>query len=91
VISGLSNHENGTLRQEISKLSMVCSMFSRSGWSVIRSVLLAEGGTSKKRLSPHLHKVPTWSNKVSPLTFQMALVNVVRKYSKRCHQQHQTG
>jgi hypothetical protein len=30
--------------------------------------------TSKERLSPHLHKVPSWSNKVSPQTLQMALV-----------------
>jgi hypothetical protein len=29
---------------------------------------------SKKRPSPHLHKVPTRSNKVSPRTFQTALV-----------------
>jgi hypothetical protein len=48
--------------------------FSRSGWSDVRSVSLANGGTSKKRPSPHLHKVPTWSNKVSPRTFQTGLV-----------------
>jgi hypothetical protein len=36
--------------------------------------MLAKGGTSKKRLSPHLQKVLTESNKVSRLTFQMALV-----------------
>jgi hypothetical protein len=48
-------------------------MFSRSGWSIVRSALLAKGGTLKKRLSPHLHKVLTWSNKVSPLTLQIAL------------------
>jgi hypothetical protein len=28
---GFSNHEKEALRQEISKYSMVCSMFSRSG------------------------------------------------------------
>jgi hypothetical protein len=39
---GFSNHEKGTLRQEILKWSMVCSTFSRSGWSVERSSLLAE-------------------------------------------------
>jgi hypothetical protein len=27
----------------------------RSGWSVVRSASLANGGTSKKRPSPHLH------------------------------------
>jgi hypothetical protein len=53
---------------------MVCSMFSRSGWSAVISASLAKGGTSKKRPSPHLHKVPTRSNKVSPRNFQTALV-----------------
>jgi hypothetical protein len=33
--------------------------FSRSGWSVERSASLSKGGTSKKRLSPYLHEVPT--------------------------------
>jgi hypothetical protein len=47
---------------------------SRCGWSVVRSTSLAKGGTSKKRPSPHLHKVPTQSNKVSPRTLQTALV-----------------
>jgi hypothetical protein len=48
--------------------------FSRSGWSVVRSASLAKGGTWKKRQSPHLHKFPTRSNKVSPRTLQTALV-----------------
>jgi hypothetical protein len=48
--------------------------FSRSAWSVIRSALLAKGGISKKRPSLHLHKVLSWSNKVSPRTFQTTLV-----------------
>jgi hypothetical protein len=52
----------------------VCSTFSRSGWNVVRNVSLAKGGTSKKRPSPHLHKVPTRSNKVSPRTYQTAHV-----------------
>jgi len=38
---------------------MVCSTFSRSEWSVVRSASLAKGGTSKRRLSPHLHNVLT--------------------------------
>jgi hypothetical protein len=67
---GPSNHEKRAPRQEISKWSTVCSTFSISGWSVVRSASLAKGGTSKKRRSPHLHKVPTRSNKVSPRTFQ---------------------
>jgi hypothetical protein len=70
---GFYVHEKGALKQEISKWSTVCSTFTRSGWSVVRSASLAKGGTSNKRLSPHLHKVPTRSNKVSPWTFQTAL------------------
>jgi hypothetical protein len=34
---GFSNHGKGAQRQEISKWSSVCSTFSRSGWSVVRS------------------------------------------------------
>jgi hypothetical protein len=52
-------------------------MFSRSGWSVVRSVSLAKGGTSKKRPSSHFHKIPTQRNNMSPLTFQMALVLLI--------------
>jgi hypothetical protein len=37
---GISNHETGAPRQEISKWSTVCSTFSRSGWSVVRSASL---------------------------------------------------
>jgi hypothetical protein len=36
--------------------------FSRSGWGVVRSVSLAQGGTSKNRPSPHLHEFPTRNN-----------------------------
>jgi hypothetical protein len=50
----------------------VCSTFTRSGWSVVRSASLTKGGTSSP--SPYLHKVPTRSNKVSPRTLQTALV-----------------
>jgi hypothetical protein len=60
---GFSNQREGAPRQEISKWLTVCSMFSRSGWSVVRSASFAKGGTSKKRPSPHLHKFPTRSNK----------------------------
>jgi hypothetical protein len=69
-----SNYEKGALRQEISKWSTVCSTFLRSGWSVVRSASLAKGGTSKKRQSPHLHKVSIRGNNVSPRTFRTALV-----------------
>jgi hypothetical protein len=57
---------------------IVCSKFSRGGWSIVRSASLAKGGTSKKRPSPHLHKVPTRNNKVSPWNFQTALVFSLR-------------
>jgi hypothetical protein len=67
---GFSNHKKGAMKQEISKWSTVSSMFLRSGWSA----MLAKGGTSKKRPSLHLHKVLIWSNKVSPRTFQTALI-----------------
>jgi hypothetical protein len=42
---GLSNHEKGAPRQEISKRSSVCSTFSTNGRSVVRSATLAKGGT----------------------------------------------
>jgi hypothetical protein len=71
---GFSNHEKGAPRQEISKWSTVCSKFSRSGWSVVRSASLAKGDTSKTISSPHLHIVPTRSNKLSPRTLQTSLV-----------------
>jgi hypothetical protein len=71
---GFSNHEKGSPKHEISKRSTVYSTFSRSGWSVVRNATLAKGGISKKRPSPHLHKSPTRSNKVSPRTLQTALV-----------------
>jgi hypothetical protein len=69
-----TNHKKRAPRQEISKWSTVCSTFSRSGWSVVRSASLAEGGASKKRQLQHLHKVPTRSSKVGPRTLQTALV-----------------
>jgi hypothetical protein len=36
------NHEKGAPRQEISKWSTGCSMFSRSGWSIVRNASLAK-------------------------------------------------
>jgi hypothetical protein len=71
---GFPDHEKGALKQEISKWSTMCKTFSRSGWSFVRSASLAKGGTSKKRPSPHIHEVPTRSNKVGPRTLQKALV-----------------
>jgi hypothetical protein len=71
---GFSNYEKGASRQEFSKWWTVCSTFWRSGWSVVRSASLSKGDTSKKRPSPHLFKVPTRSNKVTPRTLLRALV-----------------
>jgi hypothetical protein len=71
---GFSNHEKAAPTQEILKLSTVYSTFTRNGWNVVRSASLANGGISKKRPSPHLHKVPTRSNKVNPRTLQTALI-----------------
>jgi hypothetical protein len=65
---GFSNHEKGAPGQEISKWSTVCGTFSRSGWSVIRRESLIKGDSSRKRPSPHLHKVSTRSNKLRPRT-----------------------
>jgi hypothetical protein len=42
------NMKQESMRQEISKWSTVCSTFSRSGWSVVRSASLAKKGTSKR-------------------------------------------
>jgi hypothetical protein len=52
-------------------------MFSRSGWSVVRSASLAKGGTSKRAR----HRTSTnfrLKRVVSPLTLQMALVRVTK-------------
>jgi hypothetical protein len=77
---GFPNHEKGAPRQEISKWSAVCSIFSRSWWNVVRSASLAKGGTSKKRPSPHLHKIPARSNKLSPRTLQSNLAHCLLRH-----------
>jgi hypothetical protein len=71
---GFSNHEKEAARQKVPKGSTVYSTFLRSGWSVVWRASLANGDTSRKRPSPHLHEVPTRSNKVSPPTLQTTLV-----------------
>jgi hypothetical protein len=71
---GFSNHGKGASRQDISKLSTVCSTFSRSGWSVVSIASLAKGSTSKKRPSLHVHKFPARSHEASPRTFQTAFI-----------------
>jgi hypothetical protein len=50
----------------------------RSGQSIVKNALFAKGGTLKKRLSPHLHILLTWSNKVSPQTLPTALVHPLK-------------
>jgi hypothetical protein len=45
---GFYNHEKGAPRQEVSKWPMVCSMFSRRGWSVVRSASCGKEGTRKR-------------------------------------------
>jgi hypothetical protein len=50
-------------------------------WSVVRCASFANGGTSKKRPSPYLHKVPPRSNKVSERTFQTALIDENPQFS----------
>jgi hypothetical protein len=45
-----------------------------NGLQHVRNESLAKGGTSKERPSPHLHKVPTRSNKVIPQILQTFLV-----------------
>jgi hypothetical protein len=65
-------------------------MFSRSGWSVVRRASFAKGGTSKKRPSPHLHKVPTRRNELSPRTLQTALVHTDVYYLITCIKRRRT-
>jgi hypothetical protein len=78
-----------TMKREPASLSSwslrqtVCSTFPKSGWSVVRSPSLVEGGTSKNRPSPHLHEVPNRSNKVSPRTLQTALVHMALEATPR--------
>jgi hypothetical protein len=69
---GFSHHDKGAPRQDFEVIN--------GGWSVVKSASLAKGGTSKKRPSPHLHKVPTRSNKMSPRTLQTALVHGENQY-----------
>jgi hypothetical protein len=45
---GFFNHEKGALRQEISKWSMVCSIFLRSRWNVVKKCIAFQGRYFKK-------------------------------------------
>jgi hypothetical protein len=69
---GFSNHEEGAPRQEISKWSTVCSTFSGSGWSVVRSALLAKGvrhrTSTKFRLGVGYY---SWGHSLSEISMNM--------------------
>jgi hypothetical protein len=62
-----------TMKRSSEAINFEVSRLSRRGW-IVRSASLANGCSSKKRPSPHLHKVPTRSKKASPRTLQTALV-----------------
>jgi hypothetical protein len=67
---GFSNHEKGS--SEARNFEVIIGLHHVfEEWSVVRSASLAKGGTSKRRPSPHLHKVPSRSNKSA----NFALVN----------------
>jgi hypothetical protein len=80
---GFSNHEKGALRQETACYIILLKSAANGLQHVfekwVERCKKCRGGTSKKRPSPHLHKVPTRSNKVSPRTFQTAFVNARRQ------------
>jgi hypothetical protein len=64
-----------TMKRDLRSSSLsLRQTFLRSGWSVVRSASLPKGGTSKKRQSPHLHKVAIWINKACPRSFQTAVL-----------------
>jgi len=44
------------------------------------SSFITNGGTSKSKPSPHLHKVLTRDNKLSPRTLQAAVVNKINEF-----------
>jgi hypothetical protein len=48
-----------------------------------KKCIACQGGTSKKRPSPHLHKVPTRSNKVSPRNFQTTLAFICKDKTRK--------
>jgi hypothetical protein len=59
------------------KRELRCKKFRSDQRSTAR---FREVGTTKNRPSPHLHKGPTRSNKVSPRTLETALVNALLCY-----------
>jgi hypothetical protein len=71
---GFSNHEKGAPWQKFRSDQRSAARFREVGWSIVRSASFAKGGASKKRPSPHLYKVPTRSNKMSPRTLETAVV-----------------
>jgi hypothetical protein len=71
---GFSNHEKWVPRQ-ILKWSTVCSMFPRSGWSVVRSASFAKGGTLKKTVTRTFTMFRL--GLVSPRTLQTILIYIL--------------
>jgi hypothetical protein len=63
-----------TMKRELRGKKFRSAQWSAAGfrevlWSLVRSASPPKGGTSKNRPSPHHHKVPTRSNKVSLRNF----------------------
>jgi hypothetical protein len=42
-----------------------------------KKCITCQGRYFKKDTIPHLHRVPTWRNKMSPRTFQTALIECI--------------
>jgi hypothetical protein len=72
--SSSSNHEKGAPRKRNFEVINGLQQVFEKWVERCKSASLANGGTSKKRQSPHLHKDPTRSNKGSPRTFQTVLI-----------------
>jgi hypothetical protein len=76
-ISGFSNHEKGAFEARNFEVINGLQHVFEEWVERCKNASLAKGGTSKKRPSPHLHKVPTLSNKASPRTLQTVLVETI--------------
>jgi hypothetical protein len=73
-ISGLLQPRKGSCEaRKIEVINGLQNVFEK--WvERCKKYIACQGSTSKKRPAPHLHKVPTRSNKVSPRTLQTAFV-----------------
>jgi hypothetical protein len=79
VISGLFQPQKWSSEARSFKVINGLQQVFKKWLRIIRSSSLAKGSTSKKRPSPHLHKVLTQSNKVSPQTLKTVLEHTSRK------------